>query len=115
VQPAKKNIKNIKAKISEVTSDKNVAGKDLIGVLNPILMGWASYFHKVVRKKVFQKIGSHAWYCTYQWRKKKHPTLSGKALFPMYYKKLGDAKWNFSVTIQGKTYFLYNIRKTPIV
>lgn len=106
----------MKAKIKKVTKDKNLRGLDLIQILNPILMGWAHYFNKVVRGKTFQSIGNYIWLKLYKWRKRKHPNVGGSRFYDKYFKKVGGRKWKFCVTDRlGKTYYLYQIRKTPIV
>ena len=115
VKPAKKNIQKLKDKIKEITKDKNLSALDLIQILNPILMGWANYFSKVVSSKVFGQLGKYIWSKTFQWRKKKHPSLSGRAVADKYYTKLGNRKWNFFTYDGKKAYYLYQIRKTPIV
>jgi len=61
VKPAKKNIQKLKDKIKEITKDKNLNALSLIQILNPILMGWANYFSKVVSGKVFGQLGSYVW------------------------------------------------------
>lgn len=115
VKPAKNNIQKVKDKIKAITKDKNLSALDLIQILNPILMGWANYFSKVVSSKVFQQLGMYVWYKTFKWRKKKHPHLTGSAVADKYYTKVENRKWVFYTNYGNKKYFLYPIRKTPIV
>lgn len=115
VKPAKDNIQKLKDKIKETTRDKNLRVLDLIQILNPILMGWANYFNKVVSRKIFQQMGTYLWYMTLKWRKTKHPTWSGIDVYNKYFTKSGDRKWVFYSIEDGKKYFLYQIRKTPIL
>ena len=115
MKPAIKNIQKLKDKIKAITKDKNLSALDLIQILNLILMGWANYFSKVVHRKVFLQLGMYIWYKTFSWRKKKHPDLTGSAVADKYYTKVDNRKWVFYTNYGNKKYFLYPIRKTPIV
>lgn len=115
IKPAKRNIKKLKSKLKEVFRDKNLDVLDLIQILNPILMGWANYFNKVISRKVFQHIDFYLWFKIMKWRKQKHPTWSGIDIYNKYFTKVGDRKWIFHAVKGKKKFFLYQIRKTPIV
>jgi len=62
ITPAKKNVQAFLTKIRSVVKDNWAAEqKNLIGLLNPMIKGWADYHRHVVSKKVFARVDSEIW------------------------------------------------------
>jgi len=55
-KPSKANIKAHLAKVREIIkANKTIKQVDLIGILNPVLRGWANYHRHAVAKNVFAR------------------------------------------------------------
>lgn len=116
IKPAKANIQRLKEKIKNVVKRaKDWDAVEQISKLNPILMGWANYYRKVVRKKAFKNISHYTWQKIWKWMRVKHPKTSLKALARQYFKKVGNRKWLFYGKKDEKEMNLFQISDTPIV
>ncbi|WLH14784.1 group II intron maturase-specific domain-containing protein [Pseudomonas hefeiensis] len=74
IKPSKANIRAHLAKLREVIkTNKAIKQVNLIGLLNPILRGWANYHSQVVAKKVFNQVDSEVWTMLWRWAVKRHP------------------------------------------
>jgi RNA-directed DNA polymerase len=62
IKPSKKNVQAFLAKIRTATKDNWTATQiNLIGLLNPMIEGWADYHRHVVSKKVLSVVDSQIW------------------------------------------------------
>ena len=62
IKPSKANIGALLAKLRElIKTNKTIRQANLIGLLNPVLRGWANYHSHVVAKKVFNQVDSAVW------------------------------------------------------
>lgn len=48
----------------------------LIGILNPIITGWANYHQSIVSKEIFGKLDYRVWNMLWKWAKRRHPNKS---------------------------------------
>jgi len=67
----------------------------LIAQLNPKIIGWARYYHKVVSYSIFNWCNSRLYSFTRNWMRKKHPTRPTKWQNTEYYHKVGLRNWVF--------------------
>ncbi len=58
---------------------------DVLGVVNPILRGWAAYFRYGVSKRTFSYLAQWAWWRLILWIRRKHPRLTWKQVRRRYY------------------------------
>lgn len=115
VQPAKANIKKIKAKVKRVvTASKNLSAVDQITQLNPILMGWANYFRSVSRTKAFKQVGHYVWCTLWKWCRVKHPKIFHKTLARKYFTTLVNRKWLFFGEVRLKKKYLFQVTDVGI-
>ncbi|WP_299831967.1 group II intron maturase-specific domain-containing protein [Pseudomonas sp.] len=74
IKPSKANIRAHLAKLRQVIkTNKAIKQVNLIGLLNPILRGWANYHSHVVVKKVFNQVDSEVWIMLWRWAMRRHP------------------------------------------
>ncbi|MHC8410532.1 group II intron maturase-specific domain-containing protein [Pseudomonas sp. Hz4] len=74
IKPSKANIRAHLAKLREVIKTNKTAKQvNLIGLLNPILRGWANYHSHVVAKKVFNQVDHEVWVMLWRWAVRRHP------------------------------------------
>jgi len=121
IKPSKANIRAHLAKLREVIkTNKAIKQVNLIGLLNPILRGWANYHSHVVAKKVFNQVDSEVWIMLWRWAVRRHPRKGTRWVKDRYFKVRGSRRWVFSTVekyADGKAreYTLLKESDTPIV
>ena len=97
IKPAKKNVKAFLDKTRK-TVKGNLAAKqvNLIGLLNPIIRGWANYHRHVVAKDTFAKVDHRIWQVLWQWCRRRHPNKGTRWIKAKYFKKRGTRNWVFA-------------------
>ncbi|WP_328591698.1 group II intron maturase-specific domain-containing protein, partial [Prosthecochloris vibrioformis] len=70
IKPSKQSIQSHLKKVKEIIK-ANKATKQvyLIGLLNPVLQGWANYHRHAVAKKTLARNDSQIWFLLWQWAK----------------------------------------------
>jgi len=97
IKPSKKSIGNVTQKISDIIK-KGKAWKqeDLIGALNPVIIGWTNYHQSVVSKETFNKLDHIVWTILWRWAKRRHPKKSRSWVARRYWHREGTRNWVFS-------------------
>jgi RNA-directed DNA polymerase len=102
VTPAKKNIQAFKAKVKAIFKEYRTAKQEnLIGVLNPVVRGWANYHQAACASQTFASIDSWLWLKTWQWAKRRHPNKSANWIKDKYFETAGSRNWVFSARLKG--------------
>ena len=120
IKPSRKSIKSFLSKIRALIKvhQQTPAGQ-LIGILNPIIRGWANYHCHVVSKVVFARIGHAIFQALWRWAKRRHPNKSKQWIKEKYFQSIGGNNWVFSGTTlkDGKLHphRLLQIASIPIV
>jgi RNA-directed DNA polymerase len=120
MKPSKANIKAHLDKIREVIrSNKTAKQVNLIGLLNPILRGWANYHSHVVAKKTFARIDACVWSMLWRWAVRRHPTKGARWIKEKYFKTRNARRWVFAATEKqedgtSRELILLNESDTPI-
>ena len=66
-------------------STKNERLADRLRLLNPLLLGWASFYrHAWGAKRIFTSTDNHVWWTILRWLHKKHPNTSMRDLATQY-------------------------------
>jgi RNA-directed DNA polymerase len=74
IKPSKVAVKRHWAKLSEVISQHKAAKQaNLIGILNPIIAGWANYYRAVVSTKTFHLLDHRLYEKRRRWAFFRHP------------------------------------------
>ena len=99
MKPSKANVKAHLDKIREVIKANKMAKQaNLIGLLNPILRGWASYHSHVVAKKTFARVDHEVWSTLWRWAVRRHPNKGARWVKEKYFKSQGARNWVFAAT-----------------
>jgi len=102
VTPSKRNIRAFKAKVKELFSEHKTAKQEnLIGVLNPVIRGWANYHRAVSASRIYASIDAWLWLKTWRWAEQRHPNKSAKWIKDKYFVTMGSRSWVFSARIKG--------------
>ena len=100
ITPSKKNIQAFKAKVKAIfEKHKTAKQENLIGVLNPVIRGWANYHRAVCASKTYSSIDSWLWLKTWKWAQRRHPNKSANWIKAKYFVRMGSRDWMFSVTL----------------
>ena len=79
-----------------IKANKTAKQINLIGLLNPVLRGWANYHRHIVAKKTFSLIDAQVWSALWRWAKRRHPNKSARWVKAKYYKTRGYRDWMFT-------------------
>jgi group II intron reverse transcriptase/maturase len=84
--PNKEKVLNFILKLKQIISDsQNLTAMELISKLNPMIRGWAMYYN-LENSSHYRSVVRNALYnMTWNWMRKKHPTLGKKKLALMYF------------------------------
>ena len=120
MKPSKANVKAHLDKIREIIkANKTAKPANLIGLLNPVLRGWANYHRHVVAKETFGRVDYNIWSMLWQWATRRHPHKGAQWIKEKYFKTRGSRSWVFAATkIQedgtSRELILLNESDTPI-
>jgi len=96
IKPSKANIKAHLTKVREIIkANKAIKQSDLIGILNPVLRGWANYHRHAVAKDVFARNDHEVWSMLWKWAKRRHPKKGLRWIMDKYFHTRGGRKWMF--------------------
>ncbi len=123
ITPSKDNTANFLNKVRRlIKSNKTVRQVELIGLLNPVLRGWANYHQHIVAKDAFSKVNFNIWRNLWRWCKRRHPNKSISWIKDKYFTRLGGRDWIFACkqTFRQPVTKLYatrllNVADTPII
>lgn len=97
IKPSNKNVKAFLAKIRRtIKANKQTPAGQLIGILNPMIRGWANYHCHVVSKVTFARVGHMIFQSLWRWAKRRHPIKSTTWIKEKYFKSKGGNNWVFS-------------------
>ncbi len=77
IKPAKASVKRFLVDIREIIRKSCATSTaELIGQLNPKILGWANYYRHVVAKHTFSIVDEHIFKALWKWIKRRHPEKS---------------------------------------
>ena len=113
IKPSKSGIISVKRKIINILRANMSAKTDnLIGMLNPIIRGWANFYCHVVSQEIYDKIDSAIWKMTWQWAVRRHPKKPLRWIKSKYFQRKGIRNWVFCE--KGGNFQLLRMGDTPI-
>lgn len=68
----------------------------LIGLLNPVIRGWAYYYRHVVSGRTFGKLDHNIWKALWRWAMRRHPNKGRRWVAKRYFHTLGSRAWRFA-------------------
>ena len=120
VKPSKKNIHSFIEKVRNIirTNQTATAG-NLVGLLNPVIRGWANYHSHVVSSEVFGAMDNAIFKALWQWSKRRHPNKNRFWIKDKYFTTRGGDRWVFygqATDKEGKpkNLHLFKARSVPI-
>ncbi|WP_235595778.1 group II intron reverse transcriptase/maturase [Mastigocoleus testarum] len=111
ITPTQDSIKRHKDKLSQIIDGYKTATQEkLIGILNPIIVGWANYYSAVNSKEIFGDIDNWLYIKLRRWANRRHPMKPKHWIANKYWNVDSLGKWEFS---EGNIP-LKEHKKTPI-
>lgn len=102
IKPSAKNVQAFLAKVKEtIKGHLHTKPEDLIGLLNPMIRGWAQYHRHIVAKAVFSEVDSRIWRFLWQWARRRHPKKSGIWIKEKYFQPIQNRNWVFNAKVQA--------------
>ena len=120
IKPSKKNVGAFYRKVKDVIDTNRMATQHyLIGLLNPILKGWALYHQPVVAKQTYSRLDHLLFRAVWRWAKRRHPKKSLEWVKKKYFRTRESKDWIFATTVVEengsiRTVELYSLASTPI-
>jgi len=97
IKPSKKNVQAFLRKIRSIINENRTTKQQyLIGLLNPVIKGWADYHRHVVSKRVFARVDSEIWRALWQWCCRRHPNKGRRWIKHRYFRCIGTRDWIFA-------------------
>jgi RNA-directed DNA polymerase len=94
--PSKKNVKTFLDKARRtVELHKTAPAGQLIGVLNPIIRGWANYHRFGASKATYTSVDSALFKKLWQWARRRHPHKNATWVKEKYFGQDGGRNWVF--------------------
>lgn len=120
IKPSKKNVLTLLDKLSKIIKgNKQAKTVNLIGILNPIIRGWANYHRHIASKQTFGNVDNAIYKMLCQWAERRHPQKPRKWIKGKYFFSINSRNWPFGVkrkNKQGQESFLmlYQASSMPI-
>jgi RNA-directed DNA polymerase len=74
IKPSKNNVKAFLEKVRAIIKEnKTTKAGILIGLLNPVIRGWAQYHQHIASKRTFARIDHEILQSLLRWAKRRHP------------------------------------------
>jgi RNA-directed DNA polymerase len=116
-KPSKDALRRIRKRLAvEVRALRGSNADTVIGKLNPIIRGWATYYRIGVSKSAYSDLDAHMWGLVYKWAKFSHPNKSKRWITAKYFGKFNASRndvWVFGSQDSG--YYLRKFSWTKIV
>lgn len=109
ITPSKKNVKDFLEKIRRIiATHKSVEQSALIGMLNPMIRGWANYHSAICASETYSKVEAEIWKALWKWAVRRHPMKPKKWIKAKYWPVINGRKWDFSCkTKEGERSVLF--------
>lgn len=97
VKPSKKNTHAFLAKVRGIiNANKSVSQSQLIGLLNPVIRGWANYHAHCAAKDTFDRVDHEIWRALWRWARRRHPKKSRDWVKQHCFPALRNRAWMFA-------------------
>ena len=96
IKPSRKSVDSITQKIKMIIKKGQSWTQDeLIGALNPVIIGWTNYHRHNCAKETFRKLDNYMWISLAQWARKRHPKKGYRWMANRYWHTVGNRNWVF--------------------
>jgi len=104
VKPSKKNTHAFLEKVRGIIdANKSVSQTVLIGLLNPVIRGWANYHQHGAAKETFDRVDHEIWRALWQWARRRHLKKSRDWVKKHYFPALRNRAWTFATKTGQRT------------
>jgi RNA-directed DNA polymerase len=104
VKPSKKNTHALLEKVRGIIEvNKSVSQTLLIGLLNPVIRGWANYHQHGAAKETFNRVDHEIWRALWQWARRRHHKKSRDWVKKHCFPTLRNRAWTFACTTEKQT------------
>jgi RNA-directed DNA polymerase len=99
ITPSPEAVKRHWATLAEIINRHKAARQvNLIGLLNPVITGWANYYKAVVSTKAFHQLDHHLYNKLRRWAQYRHPRKSRQWVAARYWASSDGRSWVFRDT-----------------
>jgi RNA-directed DNA polymerase len=103
VKPSRKSVHSLLAKARAlIRANAQATPGNLIGLLNPLIRGWAYYHRHVASKQTFATVDNALFWPLWQWAKRRHPNKPRRWIKDKYFHVIGNRHWVFCGERPGK-------------
>jgi RNA-directed DNA polymerase len=103
-KPSKKNTRVFLEKVRAIIdTNKSVSQTRLIGLLNPVIRGWANYHRHGAAKETFNRMDHEIWRALWQWARRRHPKKSRDWVKQHCFPPLRNRAWTFATQTGQRT------------
>jgi RNA-directed DNA polymerase len=104
IRPSKKNVKAFLEKVRGIVrANKSASQINLIGLLNPVIRGWATYHQHVAARQTFGRADFEIWRRLWQWARRRHRGKSLGWVRKRYFQCPGKTAWTFAAPTYART------------
>ena len=104
VKPSQKNTHVFLEKVRGLIDANPSANQAvLIGLLNPVIRGWANYHRHCAATDTFHRVDHEIWQRLWQWARRRHPKKSRQWVKDRYFPALGQRAWTFAADTGQRT------------
>lgn len=107
IKPSSKNVKTFLGKVRALIKGQAASKQEnLIGLLNPVVRGWANYHRHIVASKTFADVDYQIWWALARWARRRHPKKGARWVKDRYFHPIGAERSVFCVhakTARGAT------------
>jgi RNA-directed DNA polymerase len=97
IRPSKDAQIRMLRKVREIIrANKAAKQQNLIGLLNPVIRGWANYYRHVVSSQAFHRLDHFIWMALWRWAVRRHPNKGKRWVKRRYFPALGSRSWMFA-------------------
>ena len=116
ITPSKDSRKKHSRQLKQIIrTHRATAQTDLIGMLNPVIKGWANYYARVTSKRIFSKADEVLFRQLCVWVKRRHPLQGIRSVIHQYWKTKGRDHWVFAAQKEDKQVYLFKHKQTPVM
>jgi RNA-directed DNA polymerase len=82
--------------------NRSAKPETLIGLLNPMIRGWANYHRHVVAKATYATVDHHIWQALWRWARRRHPNKTSGWVRQKYFRTIDHRHWVFAFQTRGR-------------
>jgi RNA-directed DNA polymerase len=90
IKPSCNNVKAFLGKVRDILKESRALTQQaVIGLLNPIIRGWANYHRHIVAKRLFGWVDAQIWKGLWAWARHRHPNKGKEWTKNRYFQQNG--------------------------